>query len=283
MVRASSVAGQFYNGNAEALRKQIADCFRSPLGPGGLPESATDRIIKGAVSPHAGYMFSGPAAAHVYKAIAESQKPDLFLLIGPNHTGMGRTATLIEDFETPLGNARVDSDFGNDLINKGVLIESKTPHTYEHSLEVQLPFLQYTYQNNFRFLPIVVSSPLGLERIAGGLKKAIDRSGKKVCIIASSDFTHFGPNYGYVPFTEKIKENIKKLDTGAIGKIISKDIEGFEQYIRETGATVCGFLPIALLMRTVEYSKCELLKYYTSADIAGDYQNSVSYAGIIFE
>lgn len=282
MVRPPSVAGQFYEGGAERLREQIRECFNSRFGPGSLPGKASDRVVLGAISPHAGFMFSGAGAAHVYREIAESVKPDLFIIAGPNHTGMGQTSVLLDDFITPLGTCKVDKEFGEQLIENTGIEDDPRAHVYEHSLEVQLPFLQFIY-DDFKFLPIVVSSPLYLEDLSKGLSRTIMESGKRVCFIVSSDFTHFGSNYGYVPFTEDAPVKVKKQDMEAIELIKKGDDAAFMKFIQETGATICGFMPILLFLKTIKFQKAELLSYYTSGDVLGDHKNSVSYASIVFK
>lgn len=280
MVRKPIVASQFYEGTTKALVEEVRNCFTSKFGPGSLPEKKISKEIKGAIVPHAGYFYSGAGASHVYKALAESKKPDLFLIFGPNHTGLGQTSICLDDFETPLGIAKVDKEFGNALIKNSNLENNPSVHQYEHSIEVQIPFLQYVLKD-FMFLPIVISSAAYLDDIAEAIKKTIKETKKKVCLIASSDFTHYGFSYGYAPFSDNIRENIEKLDNGAIEYIKKMDSNGFLSYINKTGATICGYLPIALLLKTLEQGKVELLNYYMSGDVVNDYSTSVSYASIV--
>jgi len=287
-MRKASVAGQFYEGNKEQLREQIKECFLSKFGPGELPKDKENKERSlGFISPHAGFMFSGPAAAYAYKAIAESEKPDCFIILAPNHTGTGRTSFILEDFETPLGTAIVDKEFGKLLQGSENIAEDSRAHVHEHAIEVQLPFLQFLYKDDFRFVPIIISSDINIDKVAEDLKNAIEKyekTGKKACIIASSDFTHYGYNYGYMPFEadSNAKENLKKLDLGAIELIKSFDSRGFMQYVNRTGTTICGFLAIYVMLKVLkDKQKCaELLTYYTSGDVIGDYANSVSYASI---
>jgi len=292
-MRKPSVAGQFYEGDEDELRAQISGCFFSDFGPKRLPDGAGKERILGVISPHAGFMYSGPAAAFVYKAIAEvkkAEKPDLFIILGPNHTGIGRTSHMAEDFETPLGIARHDADFARLLSAGGAIVEDKRAHMYEHSIEVQLPFLQFIFDDRFRFVPVVISSEINLGKVAETLKKAIieyEKAGKKACIIASSDFTHYGPNYGYVPFGkvshDSVRARLRELDMGAIELIRKFDADSFLMYVKRTGSTICGMLPIYVMVKSLagRAKAAELLSYYTSGDIIGDYSNSVSYAGMI--
>jgi len=143
MVRKPIVSGQFYEADSEKLKTQIRECFTSKFGPGSLPGKVKKGLVKGAISPHAGYAFSGPGAAFVYKEMAESKRPDLFIMLGPNHTGLGRTSVLLDDFETPLGIAKVDKVFGKKLIKNSEIDHDSSAHLNEHSIEVQIPFLQF--------------------------------------------------------------------------------------------------------------------------------------------
>ena len=286
-IRKPIVAGQFYEGDFDSLNKQIIECFESKKGPGALPINKRNGCVLGVVAPHAGYLFSGPCAAWSYKEIAESEFPDLFVIIGPNHSGAGRTSTILDDWETPFGIIKTDEEFGKKLISNSCIVEDATAHLHEHSIEVQLPFLQFVskdYLKDLRFIPITIGFDRNIKELALGIKKTIEESGKKVCVIASSDFTHYGFSYGYVPFSANVKENMQKLDNGAISFIKALDSEGFLNYVKAKEATICGAVPIAILIELMKdkAKKVNLMHYYTSADIMGDYNNAVGYASIVF-
>src|SRR5512137_976631 len=154
-MRRASVAGQFYAGDGPSLRKQIEQCFTGPLGPGIVPKlnPKGKRDIIGGVSPHAGYMYSGMVASHLYARLAEDGFPESFVILGPNHTGMGSgLAISVQDFETPLGIAKIDLDLAKQL-RKGMVDEDDQSHRAEHSIEVQLPFLQFI-SPQVKFVPI---------------------------------------------------------------------------------------------------------------------------------
>ena len=287
-IRKPIVAGQFYEGDFDSLNKQIIECFESEKGPGALPINKRNSCVLGAVAPHAGYLFSGPCAAWSYKEIAESEFPNLFVIIGPNHSGAGRTSTILDDWETPFGIVKADKEFGKKLINNSCIIEDATAHLHEHSIEVQLPFLQFVSKDHLkdlRFIPITIGFDRNIKELASGIKKTIEESGKKACIIASSDFTHYGFSYGYVPFSTNVKENMQKLDSGAIEFIKNLDSKRFLEYVNEKQATICGAVPIAILIELMKgkAKKVNLMQYYTSADIMGDYNNAVGYASIVFK
>jgi AmmeMemoRadiSam system protein B len=274
MIRKPIVAGRFYEADPEKLREQIKECFVK--GP-GLPDNTNNKEVKGIIAPHAGFIFSGKAAAYSYKEIAESDKPDLYIVLGLSHHGFNSCTTL-QDFETPLGIAKNDKEFTEALIKNG-LEENKDSHLQEHSLEVQLPFLQFV-QEDFKFCPIIVSEDY--ERVSSTISKILHETGRNAVIIASSDLTHYGISYEYVPFTENVKENMYKQDKEAIEFIKKLDPKGFLKYINKTGATICGKYPISCLLELV-HGKVRLLDYYTSGDILKDYSNAVGYGSIVVE
>lgn len=285
MIRAPSVSGQFYEANPIRLEEQIKESFLSKKGPGALPGKRTKNII-GAVCPHAGFMFSGACAAWSHKEIAESKMPDLFIVLGPNHYGSDGTIATLQDFKTPLGIIKTDNAFINELVKKRSVRIDDEAHAAEHSIEVQLPFLQFANKDrlsDIRIAPLTVAHNTNYKELGLDLKETLIDSGKKAIIIASSDFTHYGSSYGYLPFSSDIPKRLYELDEGAIKHIKNLDAEGFLNYCFETGATICGQTAIATLLKAVKAKGAKLLQYYTSADIIGDYRNAVGYAAIIFE
>ncbi|MEM4267899.1 MAG: AmmeMemoRadiSam system protein B [Candidatus Woesearchaeota archaeon] len=285
-IREPVAAGQFYESSPKRLLSEIERCFTCNIGP-GLPKktSSLAQPLRGVIVPHAGYPYSGPCAAYAYKTIAEAGRFDIFILLGPNHTGLGaeHSATCLVDWKTPLGVVSCDRDFGAELIQNTTIIDDIMPHLHEHSIEVQLPFLQFVV-GTFRMVPISVSHNTHFKKLGSEIRGLIKKSKKKVCIIASSDFTHYGPNYQYIPFRKNIKENIAKLDKGAIENIKMLDIESLLDYADKTHITICGLYPILLLVEILkeDIKDVNLLKYYTSGDILKDYTNSVSYVSMSF-
>ena len=281
-MRRAIVAGQFYAAGFQQLEEQIKNSFTDKLGPGALPIKKREKEIKGIIAPHAGYMFSGPCAAWAYKEITESKFPDLFILLGLDHGGFGLTCVTAQDFETPLGVVKTDKDFCKKLIDAG-FDENDEAHAREHSIEVQIPFLQFAskgYLDKLRIVPIIIADS-SYEKWARMIKDVLEKTKKQAIVIASSDFTHFGINYGYFPFKENIKENLYKLDKGAIEHIKNCDAYRFLDYCNETGATICGKFPIAVLLEIFKKQKADLLRYYTSGDVVDDYSGAVGYAAIV--
>jgi hypothetical protein len=274
-MREPAVAGQFYPADTEKLLEMIEGSFLHPLGPGTLPEKEgekRERGILGAVVPHAGYPYSGPEAACVYRALAEEETPTTVVLIGPNHTGYGSPIGISrEDWKTPLGIVRVDLAWADELVETVPTVEyDELSHQYEHSIEVQLPFLQYIY-GDFRILPISLGAQ-SLET-ADRLGSALaDREG--ALILASSDFTHY----------EDAEEAVRK-DHAAIDRVLALDEEGFLQKVYDLRISICGFGPIAACLKATKEmgaTGAELLRYGTSGDITGDHSRVVAYAAIVF-
>jgi AmmeMemoRadiSam system protein B len=275
-MRQSIVDGQFYASDKENLKKQIENCFKDKLGP-GLSSEKKDKNIIGVICPHAGYSFSGPCQAFSYKEIAESKTPDVFILLGLSHSGFNSCIS-IEDWQTSLGIIKVDQE----LAKKINLPIDEVAHQNEHSIEVQLPFLQFISKKEIKILPIIISADINIKEFAQNLVKALDK--KTTIIIASSDFTHYGSNYNFTPFTNKIKENITNLDKEAINEIKNLNSEKFLEKAQKT--TICGQYPIAALIEVSKLLKAKethLLKYYLSGDLTENYTNSVSYASILIK
>lgn len=284
-MRRPIVAGQFYEADSQKLNKQIETAFEN--GPGSLPISKREKNVLAAIVPHAGYQFSAKCAAWAYKEIGESKFPDLYILLGVNHSGLSDKALIsTQDWDTPLGTIKTDKDVANKLCSDMIKIDNES-HLNEHSIEVQLPFLQFVsrgYLDSLKILPIIINTQnySKIQKIA----ESIAKIQKKFSIITSSDFTHFGVNYGFTPFRFNIKEEVTNLDKKAIELILQLKTKSLLEYIGKTEATICGIAPIALtleILKKLNSKKGELLCYYNSGDITKDYSNFVGYASIVFE
>src|SRR3989338_3675605 len=192
MPRKPIVAGMFYASDFDELSNQINDSFHSKFGPGDLPIKKRNKNILGIIAPHAGYQFSGPCAAWAYKEIAESKFADVYILLGLSHSGYPSCVSL-EDWETPFGTISVDKEFNRVLMANSGLKQNENAHSQEHSIEVQLPFLQFAnrdYLDKLKIAPITVSGDISCKDIAKAIAKTIEQTRRKAIIIASSDFTH---------------------------------------------------------------------------------------------
>ncbi len=276
--RPPAVAGMFYEADPDALRAQIEWCFTHPLGPGKLPErGGSRRESVGFVAPHAGYMYSGPVAAHVYYQLAREKKPDTVVIVGPNHTGLGTLVSVMVEgvWETPLGEVEIDSELAKLVVKYSELADiDEKAHLFEHSVEVQLPFLQYIYGEGFRIVPVVMwdQSPRAARDLGVAVAKAAAELGRDIVYIASSDFTHYEP---YEVAVEK--------DRKVIERILALDPEGVNEVVEKYNVTMCGPGPVMSMLyyaRERGAKNSKLLKYATSGDVTGDRSSVVGYAAI---
>ncbi len=282
-VRSPVVAGTFYPEDPDTLRKAIEESFLHSIGPGGLPSVSSERVREssGFVVPHAGYIYSGPVAAHTYYQLALEGKPDTFVVIGPNHTGYGALVSVYPrgKWSTPLGVVDVDEELARNIItNSGYAELDYGAHVDEHSIEVQLPFLQYLYGEDFMIVPIVLAlqTPDVARDLAKAIYDAATHLGRDIVVLASSDFTHYEPH-----------ESAVKKDLEAIKKVEELDTDGFYKVIRELNVSTCG--PGGIMV-AIEYTKlvykenarAKLLKYATSGDTSGYKAAVVGYASIRF-
>lgn len=286
MVREPVVAGQFYEEEFDKLNKQLEFLFSSERGPGDLPVKRGKSKIKAVIVPHAGYFFSGQCAAWAYKEVAEAEFPKAYIILAPNHNDYS-SGISIEDWRTPLGLVKTDKDIIRGLKENTELEINESAHNSEHSLEVQLPLLQFVSKDKLgqlRIVPITIGRDIAYDKLGEDLFKYFLK--KNIVFIISSDFTHYGPNYRYVPFTTDIPDRLNNLDLGAIDLIKKIDFKGFADYVNKTNITICGYMPILILLKLLSLyemqPKAELLMHYTSADILGDHRNSVSYVSIVF-
>ncbi len=286
MAKQAMFAGSFYEKSPQILEKQIKECFLHEKGPGDLPLNKRTKKIKAIIAPHAGYAYSGPCAAWAYKDIAEAEFAEVYIIIGPNHMGNGSFLS-VDMWETPLGQVRVDKELAKAILKQNEQLKiNEDAFLKEHSVEVQLPFLQFATNDkmhSLKILPIIVDHELDYKKLALDIKEALIETGRKAVFIISTDFTHYGRNYRYLPFTQDVQENIYKMDREAIEFIKNLDAEGFLGFNYDKITTICGQMAIAVLLRTIRSKEVNMEQYYTSADITDhDYKNSVSYAAITF-
>ena len=279
-IRKSVYNGSFYEDNLNNLNKQIENCFLNEIGPGKLPLAnlAGKRNIVGLISPHAGYIYSGPVASHGFYQLALDGKPDTIIIIGPNHRGFGEEIAIMSEgkWSTPLGELEIDHDMAKIILNHSKIIkEDSRAHQSEHSIEVQLPFIQYIFGNNVKIIPISMSQQdINTSiQVADSIYSSIND--KNIVIIASSDFTHY-----------EEQEYAKNLDKLAIESIIDFNPEKLYKIIYKRRLTMCGPGPITVMLivcKALGANKVELLKYATSGDITGMYDQVVGYASLMIK
>jgi len=265
MIRHPVVAGQFYPAPASQLKEMIGMM---------VDEKAKKEEVIGLVSPHAGYIYSGPVAG---ATISRIKFKDTFIIIGPNHTGKGKPLSIMTEgvWQTPLGEVEIDSELAKQILaTSSHLEEDQVAHQYEHSIEVQLPFLQY-FKPDIRLVPIILSyySAAAYKEIGKEIAQAIKDLNRKAVIIASSDMTHYEP-----------QQIAQRKDTQAIEAILDLNEDELLKRVEELQISMCGYAPVVTLIcaaKQLGATRAELVRYQTSGDTTGDYSAVVGYAGII--
>jgi hypothetical protein len=267
MARRAVVAGIFYPFGEDALKQNLSSLF----------EGVKKGDFVCVVSPHAGYQYSGKTAAFAVNALRPAKS---FVILGPNHNLIGNDFAVMSSgaWETPLGRIEIDSALARALGKCDVLAEDALAHEHEHSIEVQLPFLQHRF-GNFRFVPISIASTAYSDDLlekCGILGKHIAKTikGKNVDLVASSDFSHYLP--------AKIAD---AKDSKAIDRITKLDVKGFFRVLEDVDASVCGYAPIAVIMSAAKelgLREAKVIHHTTSGDETGDYSSVVSYYALGF-
>lgn len=264
MIRKPAVAGQFYSGNPTRLREEIREL---------MGREVTKEKVIGIISPHAGYMYSGAVAGFLFNSI---EIPDTVIILGPNHHGIGSKAAMHPSGEwvTPLGNTRINDKL-SELIkrNSKITEEDIAAHNYEHSLEVQLPFLQYLNQD-VTIVPVCLGylDYARCRELGIGIAKAVKAYGKDCLIVASSDMTHY-----------ETAESAKRKDGLALREVLTLNAEGLLRICRNESITMCGVIPVVVMMVAaleLGASAAKLVRYSTSGDVTGDNENVVAYAAV---
>jgi MEMO1 family protein len=269
MVRLPAVAGRFYPNEANELARQIESFCVSPAS------EPRHRAISCLV-PHAGYRFSGHVAGAVF---ARLDLPRRFLLLGPRHLPRGKEQAILSEggWETPLGCAEIDSELAAELKRAcASLSEDEVAHRNEHSLEVQLPFLQKLV-GAFRFVPIALGIVdfAGLDSLGRAVAEVLARQTEPVLILASSDMNHYESD-----------EVTREKDRKALACVLALDPRGLYDTVRREGITMCGFGPAVSMLtaaRLLGATRAELVRYATSGDINGNRDEVVGYAGVVLD
>lgn len=288
-IRKPAVAGQFYDARQINLQQTIKDCFLGDRGPKSLPEIDEGiKNIKGLIVPHAGYIYSGAIAAHAYYHLSINGFAETFIILGPNHTGVGSGVALMTEgtWETPLGSVSINQQLANQLL-KETIDNDENAHKYEHSIEVQLPFLQYcAKETKFDFVPInmTMQDYETAKEIGEIITNAIKKTDGKIVIVSSSDFSHAGFNYMSMPPPGmNVDEYAKKQDMLAIDKILEMEPEKLINTVHQNNITMCGYGPVAAMLiaaKNLGANKAELLKYGTSYEVHPG-SSCVGYGAII--
>ena len=265
MKRSPAVAGQFYYGTAQKLTSQVEQY---------IDQDAQKERALGIVAPHAGLIYSGSVAGSVYSSI---EFPETFILLGPNHTGLGAQVSLMEsgEWEIPTGCLPVDEKLSFRIaMNVPLVSKDAKAHLFEHSLEVQLPFIVY-FSKKVKIVPLVMLSATVDEckRLGDGIAEAVREAGYPVIVAASTDMSHY------------VHDDVaRQKDKKAIERILSLDPEGLYEVVLRERISMCGYLPVTTLLFAVKAlgaQSAKLIRYTTSAEVSGDYDHVVGYAGIV--
>jgi len=279
--------------------------FSNPYGAGEIPKVSSRRKADSVagVAPHAGYVYSGPIASHLYKTIAEDGFPETFVLIGPKHRPMrfqGAAVMAKGGWETPLGTCKIDQSLARMLVEQSqttgseCIEESQHAHDDEHSLEVQLPFLQFLGgSDSFKIVPLVISSPKYsvCEKVGITIAETIQESGRDVFLLASTDFTHYGQfHFGYAPVgngpIDKVAQWVRDTDADLIEKIEKLDGKALLNTVLTKRRTMCGASAVTTTLvaaKKLGAVKGNLLKYATSYDVRGSPGAIVGYAAVAIQ
>ena len=292
-VRPPAVAGQFYPDDKDELYEQIHMAFTHPLGPGRFPSS--NGAIEGSISrfgclivPHAGYIYSGPIAAHSYNLVYKflhnfgNEERIIVIILGPNHYGIGSGIALSDSlqWQTPLGEINVAVDLGKKLAARSTIIDvNELAHSREHSIEVQVPFIQAmagSLTKKVWIMPIcmMLQDMETAVEVADDLFALIEDEKKNypILILASSDLTHYEP-----------QERAKLKDQELLAEVEKLRVSAFYNVLERKNVSACGYGPIAAVMhisKKLQKNKGHILKYATSGEISGDLSSVVGYSAV---
>lgn len=277
-VRPAAVAGTWYPDDAQVLGKLVEELLDK-----ASPQAQPKGVIRALLVPHAGYRYSGATAATGYQLL-KGQNPSRVIVIGPSHHGDFHGLSILEitHYETPLGRLPLDLEAIAQLRKNLLVVADAQADEREHSIEIQLPLLQRVLPAGWKLVPILVGQ-LSAKDYAKAAELLRPLADDKTLIILSGDFTHYGPNYDYLPFPpdDTINLSLKQLDMGAYDKIVAHDAAGLLAYREMTGITACAFGPVMILLNMLpDKATPTLVKYDTSGKLTGNYTNSVSYLAV---
>lgn len=285
-IRKAFRAGSFYPADERSCRQQIEECLNQ-YQPPAIPESVAAGIV-----PHAGWVFSGPTAAKVYKSIQEKNSPETFLIFGAVHVwGVGRKAAMFAEgaWQTPCGTIEIDEELAEAVLAEaGQEVEADpSAHEREHSIEVQIPFIQLLFPEA-KILPIMVAPDKQATQLGEKLGNMLTQYQKRVCVLGSTDLTHYGPSFGFMPYgigdqsLAPMKENDQHILRLAAEMKAQAVIDEAERHRNACGAGAIAATVAAA--KALGASQGYLLEHTTSQEIMPDRPATdiVGYAGMIF-
>lgn len=277
----SSIAGTWYPGSVKGIDAAVA-AFEERAGSLAAPSdtgkarAALNNIV---ILPHAGWAYSGPTAWCALRTL-KGETFDRVVLLAPSHY------VAIEDrlvapeaaaVSTPLGEIAVDQDFIDRLSHRAPVLKNDRVHAREHSTQIEYPLLQKALGGTFKVAPFIIGD-LGPEQMAMAARALAAEMDTKTLLVISSDFTHYGADFDYTPYTNDVRRQVAAVDAAAFDRIAALDADGFRAYVAKTGATICGRVPIELMLRAVpQGTKIVKVHYETSGDAEQDYERFVCY------
>jgi len=276
--RESALAGAWYPGDPQELAEYVDGLLDGAAG------AVAEMPVRALIVPHAGYRYSGATAAEVFAMVRGSEYKRVFVLAPSHRSGFrGLSIADVRAYETPLGLVPLDRPAVAALRKSDLVDTDPTAHAREHAIEIELPMLQRALKPGWQLVPVLVGRMDAADyRKAADLVRPLLEDG--TLVVVSSDFTHFGPRFGYMPFAldGATPGRIRSLDEGAIERVLAADATGFLDYKSETGITICGFRPLALLLHLIpDDARVQRIAYATSGDLTGEWENSVSYVSML--
>ncbi len=283
MIRQPCVEGIFYPSNSNVLEETIEDYFNN-IEDCNLEDISQTNTISTIVVPHAGYQYSGQCASYAFKSLAKETLPDTVIIIGPNHTGLGSKKIALSQhdyWKTPLGEIEVDNEFNKELIEQNPDCDyDDAAHMREHSLEVEIPFIQYISKiqgKEIKILPITISyqEVNTCINLGKSIYEIIEKLNRNCVIVASTDLTHY-----------ETAESAKTKDTKVLNDIEAMDIEQLVSDINTYNISMCGYGPV---ITGITYSKLSnalsstILDYRNSGDVQKEYDSVVGYGSAIIK
>ncbi len=265
MIRNPVVAGQFYPGSSSGLRKELKKLLN--------PEKEKEKAV-GLLLPHAGYIYSGKTAALLYERVSI---PQTAVILGPNHTGIGEQFSIMRQgrWKTPIGESAIDTALADEILGRSELLQvDEASHRYEHSIEIQLPFLQFL-RKDVQVVPIILSGAEleDCRSIGNAIAGAIKESKADAIIIASSDMTHFEP-----------AKSAKEKDKIALSAVTELDEKKLFDVVLRLNISMCGYIPVAAMLaasKKLGADKAELIDYTHSGEVTGEANSVVGYGAVL--
>jgi len=285
-MRKPRLTGIYYPAAQTLIDKQLIEAFTSEKGPGDIPVAPSNKKehVKGIIVPMYPYDLAAPCAGWAYKALSETNVPDVVIILGQSKTE--DDGFTIDPYETPYGIVRVDQALAREIEKKTELKQRDAIFDEDDTIESQLPLLQFVYKQAktpLKILPILVSHKTELKKLAVDIKEILMETGKKAAIVVPTNFTSYGRNYNYIPFSEDAHKKVYELDKEALDLISANKPLDYLKYADEHMMNTQNYLGITLALLILKPKTVLLEQYYTTADLNQDYKNFISFAAVVMK